>query len=92
MEAWWVGLEDGVTASGPNGMVPEATFAGALGVELGGINFYGGQPVEMPKMGYPIRPLELNDIRLAWRLMIFSSWATLVFAALLRYFISSIFP
>ena len=44
-------------------------MAGALGVRLGGVNWYGGQAVEMPSMGDPIHPLEPRMIRDAIRLM-----------------------
>jgi len=37
----------------PNAGFPEAAFAGALGVELGGTNTYGGVPVESPRLGEP---------------------------------------
>ena len=83
-EAWRVGLEDGVAAFFSNSVVPEAAFAGALGVELGGTNFYDGEKVETPKLGYSMRPLERSDIRLASRLMKASSWAALVFALMLN--------
>jgi adenosylcobinamide-phosphate synthase len=37
----------------PNAGFPEAAFAGALGVQLGGTNTYGGVPVESPRLGEP---------------------------------------
>ena len=83
-EAWRVGVEDGASTSFPNSVVPEAAFAGALGVELGGTNFYQGEKVETPKLGYPMRSLEVNDIRLAYRLMKASAWASVVFAMILN--------
>lgn len=90
-EAWRVGVEDGARTSFSNSVVPEAAFAGALGVELGGANFYQGEKVETPKLGYPLRPLEVSDIRLAYRLMKASAWASLVFAMILSYLAQFIF-
>lgn len=84
-EAWHVGFEDGAGTSFPNGVVPEAAFAGALGVELGGTNFYEGEPVQTPKLGYPARALELEDIRLASRLMKASAWVALGFSLALSW-------
>lgn len=83
-EAWRVGLENGVNTVFPNSVVPEATFAGALGMQLGGTNFYQGEKVETPRLGYSMRSLEVNDIRLAYRLMKASAWASLVFALILN--------
>lgn len=83
-EAWRVGVEDGAATSFSNSVVPEAAFAGALGVELGGTNYYAEKAVETPKLGYPMRALEQKDIRLASRLMRNSAWATLIFALLLN--------
>lgn len=84
LEAWRVGWKAGAARSFHNGVVPEAAFAGALGVQLGGVNEYQGQKVETPKLGYPMHPLSRNDIRLSWRLMKAGAWVALVFALLLR--------
>lgn len=35
----------------PNSGYPEAAFAGALGIRLGGLNFYGGRPSEKAYLG-----------------------------------------
>lgn len=46
----------------PNSGYLEAAMAGALGVQLGGLNYYFGQPSQRPTMGDPLRPLENRDI------------------------------
>ncbi|HAJ26835.1 MAG TPA: cobalamin biosynthesis protein CobD [Syntrophus sp. (in: bacteria)] len=46
----------------PNSGYLEAAMAGALDVQLGGLNYYFGQPSERPTMGDPLRPLEKRDI------------------------------
>ncbi len=89
-EAWRVGVEEGARTSLPNSTVPEAAFAGALGVQLGGTNFYRGEKVETPKLGYPMRPLETSDIRCAYQLMKASAWAGLVFAVILNFLVEFI--
>ncbi|PZD96227.1 cobalamin biosynthesis protein CobD [Paenibacillus sambharensis] len=53
----------------PNSGIPESAVAGALGIELGGINRYFGQPNERARMGWPIRPLNREDIMDACRLL-----------------------
>lgn len=53
----------------PNSGVPESAVAGALGIELGGMNIYFGVPSERARMGWPTRQLEPNDIVLTVRLL-----------------------
>ena len=65
-------LRDGKAHTSPNAGFPEAAFAGALGVQLGGPSFYFGHsmPVEKPTIGDPRQPLEAEHICRANRLMI----------------------
>jgi adenosylcobinamide-phosphate synthase len=44
----------------PNSGYPEAALAGALGVRLGGLNYYFGRPVQKPFIGDPVAELEWN--------------------------------
>jgi adenosylcobinamide-phosphate synthase len=44
----------------PNAGYPEAALAGALGIRLGGLNYYFGQPVQKPFLGDPVEELESN--------------------------------
>jgi adenosylcobinamide-phosphate synthase len=53
----------------PNSGIPESAAAGALGIELGGRNVYFGVVSERARMGYPTRPIEIQDIRGAIRLL-----------------------
>lgn len=46
----------------PNSGIPESAVAGALGVELGGVNRYGGMISERVRMGWPLRELCGEDI------------------------------
>ncbi len=51
----------------PNSGIPESMVAGALGVQLGGVNFYGGVKSDRARMGIARRPLESADItRTIW--------------------------
>jgi Cobalamin biosynthesis protein CobD/CbiB len=54
---------------------PEAAMAGALGVQLGGINYYAGLPVERPCLGDPDQPLTRAHIGMAITLMLWTSLA-----------------
>lgn len=67
--SWRCAWRDGYGGPVPNAGIPEAASAGALGVRLGGVNWYQGQPVPMPPMGEAERPLEPPRIREAIRLM-----------------------
>ena len=61
----------------------EATVAGALGVQLGGLNYYFGEPSERPRMGEPLQPLQRNHILQSNRLMLATAaLALLIFAGI----------
>ena len=58
-----VTMRDGAMQPSPNAGYPEAAFAGALGVQLGGLNFYGGVPSRKPFLGDPHVPLVRTHFR-----------------------------
>jgi adenosylcobinamide-phosphate synthase len=68
----------------PNAGFPEAAVAGALGVQLGGLNYYFGRASERPRIGDPLQPLTRRHIGQANRLMLMTSGLALVLFALLR--------
>lgn len=53
----------------PNSGFPEAGVAGALGIRLGGLNYYGGKASFRAYMGDELRPLEPGDINKTKKLM-----------------------
>ncbi|MFC4596647.1 adenosylcobinamide-phosphate synthase CbiB [Cohnella hongkongensis] len=53
----------------PNSGFPESAVAGALGVQLGGLNYYQAVPSERAAMGEPLHRLHAEHIRLAVRIM-----------------------
>ncbi|MGD8399740.1 MAG: adenosylcobinamide-phosphate synthase CbiB [Bacillota bacterium] len=53
----------------PNAAYPEAAVAGALGVRLGGANYYFGELTPKPTLGDPLAPLQIEHIRATNRLM-----------------------
>jgi adenosylcobinamide-phosphate synthase len=79
---------DGGKNPSPNSGIAEAAMAGALGVELGGENRYGGVAVLKPRLNQGARPPEPADIRRSRRTMIAASLlslaAALAFRALVR--------
>jgi adenosylcobinamide-phosphate synthase len=70
---WKILLRDGERHPSPNSGRPEAAMAGALGVQLGGINRYDGLPIERPCLGDPDQPLTRDHIGRALTLMIWTS-------------------
>ncbi|MEW6544993.1 MAG: adenosylcobinamide-phosphate synthase CbiB [Nitrospirota bacterium] len=67
--AWHVLRRDGAKHPSPNSGRPEAAMAGALGVQLGGLNLYDGVPVERPVLGDPGPILTAAHVRLALTLL-----------------------
>jgi len=55
-------LRDRKKNPSPNSGIAEAAFAGALGIELGGLNYYDGIPSYKSKIGAPVKKVELKDI------------------------------
>ncbi|MFA5863571.1 MAG: adenosylcobinamide-phosphate synthase CbiB [Phycisphaerae bacterium] len=62
-------LRDARKHTSPNSGFPEAAMAGALGVRLGGVNYYFGRPVEKPAIGDPVVGLTKDHIPKANALM-----------------------
>jgi adenosylcobinamide-phosphate synthase len=67
-DALAVARADGHRHPSPNAGVPEAAFAGALGVRLGGRNDYGSHVEERPVLGGAGRAPDVADIARAARL------------------------
>ncbi|ABZ84948.1 cobalamin biosynthesis protein cbib/cobd [Heliomicrobium modesticaldum Ice1] len=61
--------EDARRHPSPNSGIPESIMAGALGVQLGGLNYYQGQPSHRATMGRPLVPLEARHIGQAVQVM-----------------------
>lgn len=70
---WKILIRDGKQHPSPNSGRPEAAMAGALGVQLGGINRYDGLPVERPCLGDPYHLLTKAHIGMALTLMLWTS-------------------
>jgi adenosylcobinamide-phosphate synthase len=64
-EVWW---RDGGKHPSPNAGQCEAAMAGALGVRLGGMNYYDGRPSPKPLLGAEGRRVTRRDARRALRI------------------------
>ena len=81
-------MRDAPKMKSPNAGYPEAAAAGALGVQLGGANFYFGQLVEKPLLGEPINHITLETYGRMIRLMYLSSGLAFFMAVCIRFVIS----
>lgn len=66
--AWRVMRRDGARHLSPNAGRPEAAMAGALGVRLGGTNYYDGEPHAGHHLGDAQSPLDVRALQNAMRL------------------------
>ncbi len=62
VQSFKTALKDGRNHNSPNSGFPEASVAGALGIQLGGNNQYFGKIVEKPTIGIDINPLKQEHI------------------------------
>src|SRR5262249_6797654 len=78
-------MRDARTQPSPNAGYPEAAFAGALGVRLGGVNFYRGVASRKSLLGDPLFCIDGQGFREA-RLLLYGSSLLMVIlvAAVMR--------
>lgn len=77
-----IAVREGRNHSSPNSGYPEAAFAGALFVRLGGPSYYQGCLVEKPYIGQKLGKTGPPHIEKACRLMMLSSVISLVISCL----------
>ena len=79
------GFKEGRFHKSPNAGFPEAAFAGALKVKLGGPNYYHGKLVEKPYIGNAFTDPDLYQIKQACDLMLFSSLLAIIISCFLAW-------
>lgn len=77
-------FRDRLNHKSPNSAHTEAAAAGALGVQLGGDNFYFGEIVRKPTIGDDLRPIEAGDISRVSRQAFWTSALCLLLSILIR--------
>lgn len=82
-------LRDAPGHPSPNSGIPEAAVAGALGVRLGGLNYYGGRASFRAYMGEDLNPLEPEHIKQTIKLLYLTSTLAAVTGVLISVLISS---
>lgn len=70
-------LRDGKKNPSPNSGVPQAAMAGALKIQLGGLNYYNATPILKPFIGEKIYPLEIRHIQESMRIAYLCSFLSL---------------
>jgi adenosylcobinamide-phosphate synthase len=75
----------------PNSAWPEAAMAGALGVQLGGLNSYFGQPSRKPFIGDRKKEIDLTDVRESWKILYLSSFCMLLVSLFLAWAAGKVF-
>jgi adenosylcobinamide-phosphate synthase len=87
-DAWTIWRRDGCNHKSPNAGQPESAMAGALGVRLGGGNYYGGEFLPAQPIGEEFPTPQPDDGRLAIRIIAtvaaLSVGIGVVFSALLQ--------
>lgn len=58
----------------PNSAHPEAAMAGALGLQLGGANYYFGKLVHKPTIGDKLKEIEIKDLDKVSKILYLSSF------------------
>lgn len=69
-QTWQIFKRDRLAHASPNSGHSEAAVAGALGLQMGGPNFYFGSLVHKPTIGDPEHPPRAQHIQLANRLLL----------------------
>ncbi len=87
LNSWRIARRDGRKNPSPNSGIPEAALAGALGVRLGGLNFYNSIPTLKPFIGDEVNTLEPGHIKEAIKISYICSALFLVTGAALIIFI-----
>ena len=75
-------MKEGRCHKSPNAGFPEAAFAGALGVSLGGPNYYHGALVTKPYLGSQFNAPGPEKIKMACELMMLSSLVAMLIAVI----------
>jgi len=78
LHAFKTAVLEGKKHSSPNAGFPEASFAGTMGIKLGGPNYYHGRIVHKPYIGKLFGKSDITHIKKACDLMMLSSVIWLV--------------
>lgn len=83
-------LRDGNKNPSPNSGIPEACVSGALGIQLGGINYYKNKKSEKPLIGDRIKGLDIRHIKESILIAYLTTILFIGIGIIVKYFIISI--
>lgn len=86
-QAYRIWKRDASGHPSPNGGNPESVVAGLLGVRLGGINVYHGQPHHRAEMGDALHLVNHSDILNCRHLVRTATWLSLLPALIIAYLV-----
>lgn len=75
----------------PNSAHPEAAIAGALGLQLGGANYYFGKLVEKPTIGDKLKEIDINDVNKTSNVLYLTSFIGYLVSIAIRIMIITVF-
>lgn len=87
LNSWRIIWRDGRKNPSPNSGIPEAAIAGALRVQLGGVNFYNSVASSEPVIGDSLNTLEAGHIKESIRISHISSALLLLIGIFLSYLV-----
>jgi len=82
-EAWRIMRRDSRRHPSLNSGIPEAAVAGALRIQLGGLNYYQGKPEERARLGDAVEPLEIRHAVQTVKLLYLSTGLFVIFIGLI---------
>lgn len=87
IKTWNITIRDGRKNPSPNSGLPEAAIAGALGVRLGGLNYYNSIAVQKSYIGDNINPLDKSHIKKVVKIAYITSGLFIIAGAVLLWLI-----
>ena len=87
LNSWKIAVRDGRKNPSVNSGIPEAAVAGALGIRLGGLNYYNSKPILKPFIGEEVNALGIGHIKDSIKLSYISSAIFLIASAVLMFYI-----
>lgn len=82
--AWKIMLRDRKNHSSPNSGIPEAAISGAIGVRIGGPNYYGGVLLEKPYIGDDLESVKSTHVYFCIKVVTLSSFIFVLLSVLIR--------
>lgn len=89
-ESFKIYKRDRYNHSSPNSAHPEAAVSGALGIRLGGANYYFGKIVEKPTIGDAKKKIEILDVYKTNNILDIVSFLGMIVALIIRFLLEVI--